>query len=301
MTILSRNLAILEFNRSTMSLDPIAKTAESDSHIGDVEALLWHDGNVISGGDEGKVKVWTPDLKLIAEFQAHDYPIYHMASEGKNFYTCSNDSTIREWTPNGSGWVLARVLQGHKQPVRRLRMSCGCLYSGDEAGEVWVWQNGQPEGTLNVGEEIWDMFVDKNKIYTVRDRDVVISEFGSNGQVSTYNTLEGRGPLRVSGDKLCFIDRSGMELLVHDNIAKGNPLLGKLQGHSMIINAIIGNPDRFFTAGWDCKVVAWNLEKLSKITEQPVDGYVNTMAMSSVGNLYVGGANGGISALKINF
>ena len=68
----------------------------------------------------------------------------------------------------------------------------------------------------------------------------------------------------------------------------------------MIVNAIIGNPDKFFTAGWDAKVMAWDLDKLSKITEQPVDGYVNTMAMSSVGNLYVAGANGYISALKIN-
>ena len=69
----------------------------------------------------------------------------------------------------------------------------------------------------------------------------------------------------------------------------------------MIINAIIGNPDMFFSAGWDAKVVAWDLEKLTKITEQPVEGYVNCMAMSSVGNLYVAGANGYISALKINF
>ena len=86
--------------------------------------------------NEWILQVWTPDLKLLAEFQAHDCPIYHMASEGSNFYTCSNDTTIKEWTHNGKEWVLARVLEGHKQPVRRLRVNGGCLYSGDEAGEV---------------------------------------------------------------------------------------------------------------------------------------------------------------------
>ena len=30
-----------------------------------------------------------------------------------------------------------------------------------------------------MGEEIWDMFIDGNRVITVRDRDVVISEFGS--------------------------------------------------------------------------------------------------------------------------
>ena len=68
----------------------------------------------------------------------------------------------------------------------------------------------------------------------------------------------------------------------------------------MIVNAIIGNPDSFFTAGWDSKVIAWDLNKLEKITECAVDGYVNAMAMSSVGNLYLAGA-GGLSAIKIKF
>lgn len=45
--------------------------------------------------------------------------------------------------------------------------------------KVRAWQNGQSEGAYNAGEEIWDMFIDGNRVITVRDRDVVISEFGS--------------------------------------------------------------------------------------------------------------------------
>ena len=68
----------------------------------------------------------------------------------------------------------------------------------------------------------------------------------------------------------------------------------------MIINAIIGDPDRFFTAGWDAKVIMWDLGRLTKIAEQPLDGYANTMALDGADTLYVGGANGVIQAFHIN-
>lgn len=52
------------------------------------------------------------------------------------------------------------------------------------------------------------------------------------GNLSVLRTLEGRGPLRVSGTKLVFVERSGMDVLVHDFSTKGFPLLGKLQVRS---------------------------------------------------------------------
>ena len=67
----------------------------------------------------------------------------------------------------------------------------------------------------------------------------------------------------------------------------------------MIINSIIGDADKFFSAGWDAKVIMWDLDRLAKVTELPVEGYVNTMALDGVNSLYIGGANGFISALKI--
>ena len=67
----------------------------------------------------------------------------------------------------------------------------------------------------------------------------------------------------------------------------------------MIINSIIGDADKFFSAGWDAKVIMWDLDRLAKVTELPVEGYVNTMALDGTDSLYVGGANGFISALKI--
>ena len=67
----------------------------------------------------------------------------------------------------------------------------------------------------------------------------------------------------------------------------------------MIINSIIGDADKFFSAGWDAKVIEWDLDRLAKVAEQPVDGSVNTMALDGVDTLYVGGANGFITALKI--
>ena len=49
------------------------------------------------------------------------------------------------------------------------------------------------------------------------------------GNLAVLKTIEGRGPLRVSGTKLVFVDRTGMEIMVHDFSAKNFPQLGKLQ------------------------------------------------------------------------
>ena len=44
-----------------------------------------------------------------------------------------------------------------------------------------IWRDGKCDGRFQSIEEIWDMFVAKNRIYMVRDRDVAISEISSHG------------------------------------------------------------------------------------------------------------------------
>lgn len=133
------------------------------------------------------LQVWSSDLKLITEFQAHEYPIYHIVpGNGKTFFTSSSDCTIKQWEENEDGtFRLLTTLEGHTEPPRRLGFLNGKLFSGDEKGQLKVWLDGKCLGTIETMEEIWDLKVFEGHFVTVRHVDVTMFSVTERGEFSS--------------------------------------------------------------------------------------------------------------------
>ena len=68
----------------------------------------------------------------------------------------------------------------------------------------------------------------------------------------------------------------------------------------MIINAIGGSGNVLYSAGWDKKVIAWNLDTLSSIGEVEVEFYVNALSLDSTSSkLFASGQEGLVSVVDV--
>lgn len=67
--------------------------------------------------------------------------------------------------------------------------------------------------SFEICEEIWDMSVSEDRLYTVRDRGLLIQ----NNNKATLQVIDGRGPMcRVAG-KICLLTTNGMNIdIYHD-------------------------------------------------------------------------------------
>ena len=66
-----------------------------------------------------------------------------------------------------------------------------------------------------------------------------------------------------------------------------------LQGHEMIVNTLSALGDStLFSAGYDGKVVQWNLDNLQSMDSCSVGGCINGSCVGPQGQVYVGAANG---------
>ncbi|CAL8118316.1 unnamed protein product [Orchesella dallaii] len=246
-------------------------------------------------------KVWDKDLNAQGEFQAHPYPIYHMCSgAGSTFYSSASDSIICHWEcpaiPSSPvpvkdsslqvmEYTLLSSLKGHLEPPWRLQFFNNRLFSGDTYGEIRLWENDCYKGVLETYEEIWDMVVIPKFIFTVRFSDVTITSLPSAEKkaCSLKNTLPGRGPLFVSGNRIIFQNRDSFDIMIHLIIEVGNALVKVLQGHKALVTGFVGNEDLLFSGDYEGRVIAWDLKELKMIADIHLtgNGCVNSMAFSS--------------------
>ncbi|KAF4531517.1 hypothetical protein B566_EDAN004113 [Ephemera danica] len=279
----------------------VAKTIPDDSkHLGDIECVLCYGDKVYTGADDGVVKVWTQDLEPVTEIQAHQYMVYHLAvsNDGTVMYSCSNDGSIHSWKlPN---LEEGPKLVAHNDAVRKMRvLPDGTLASGDEIGMVCLWPNGggNPRRLDFMGEEIWDLQIDGDLIYTARDRDLVVSQAPEKlKSVLTKATIPGRAPICLVKNRVYFVSREGSNILVHaDHTAEKKwEKLTEMKGHEMIINAL--RPSKtgafLYSGGYDNSVRIWDLATHEAVIEVPLDSYVNCLCAGADDNtLYAGGAN----------
>ncbi|ODN04122.1 Myosin heavy chain kinase B [Orchesella cincta] len=276
----------------------------------DWDSLMWHNGKLFSGGyANGKIKDFCSlgvesGLETFKEFDAHEYPIYHMTpGSGSTFFTSSSDCTIRHWdeAANGSFNLLA-TLEGHEEPPRKLRFFNGRLYSGDEKGYVKVWEDGKCLGTIETMEEIWDLLAIQDHFITVRHIDVTvysITQRDDKLRGSVRTSIPGRAPLLTVGDRLCCIDRKDNVVNVHELNKPGTALLGSLKGHEALINAIVVVSNLLVTGSSDKNLIVWNLENFSQEGKISVDGYVNAVVSTPDGTVYAAGENKFIACIKL--
>ncbi|XP_023718980.1 F-box/WD repeat-containing protein pof11 isoform X1 [Cryptotermes secundus] len=322
-----------------MPLVITASPSNQDKHLSEIYALLIHNDKLYSAAVDGKIKVWHPNLELEAEFQAHESAIYHIAAHKDTLYSCSNDGTLQAWSLDGLKhkktlfqssdeeilrlYVIDGTLySGNDKGILSVWKNdkLQCLFSMvEEIRDFSVADNlmytvrdrdvcinelmpEEPaasifnlEGTIKFLHSIPNFF----QYITVLKPIFYYASKGDRGHYIMRKTLEGRSPLCIVGNKLCFATRSGNNICVHENSqASSFKELGQIQAHEMILNALCGFEDStLFSGGYDGKVKQWNLETLECINTCEVGFCINTICIGSQGQVYVAGDNGFINRL----
>ncbi|KAJ8953357.1 hypothetical protein NQ314_007366 [Rhamnusium bicolor] len=283
---------------------------DSDKHEFDVNYILYHKGKLYSAGDDGKIKVWSPDLTKLAEVQAHPCSVYCLAASDNTLYSCSNEGTIKSFEL-ATLKEKATILRDETTEFWRISYSDGYLFSGDNEGNINVWKNDKLYGTFNVAEPVKDMAVFGHTLFTVKDSDVVITEVKVDGDKIQYGqkkTYMGRAPITLVGDKLfSFASREGKDIIIHENndAAHYKPLTKVEGAHEMIINTLAGTvwngKTVLFSGGWDKQVKKWNIdEDLVKLDSScDVEIVINTITVGDKGEIYVGGSDGHLVRIEV--
>jgi len=291
-----------------MTLTITSRAGDADKHDKDVSTLLFHKGKLYSGGDDGKIKVWSADLVKEAEIQAHEAPIFSITASEDTLYSSSIGGSVRLFD--------LKTLQA-KEPLRekenaeywRVKYVNGHLYIGDNEGNVFVFKNNQYYGVVNVAAPVKDLQVLEPYILTVQDTDLVITELKLEGekiQFATDSTIPGRAPVTLIGSGFfALIARDGKEILLHSTDKQtGFKQLTKIVHGSTedrVINALTGvqwgDQQLLFSGGWDKVLQKWkvvNKDTLSDEGSVNVDLVINALATGETNQIYAGGADGHI-------
>ncbi|ENN72604.1 hypothetical protein HUJ04_006739 [Dendroctonus ponderosae] len=290
-----------------MTLTVACRAGEADKHDRDVTALAFYKGKLYSGGDNGKIKVWTADLLKLGEVQAHSAPVYSISASDDGLYSSSSDGSVKLFDLN----TLAEkqvLRQGENAEYWRVQCVNGNLYVGDNEGNVLVFKNKLFYGLVNVAEPVKDLQVVEPYVLTVQDTDLVITEFkleGENIQWATDTTIAGRAPVTLIGTKLfAFIDRDGKEIILHSaDKSTGFKQITKIVHGSednRVINALAGvewgNDQLLFSGGWDKVLRKWKVTNVGLSDEGSVnvDIVINAVATGETSSIYAGGSDGHI-------
>nr|CAD7457505.1 unnamed protein product [Timema tahoe] len=282
-----------------MPLTISVTVSENNRHLQDVTTLLFKDEKLYSAAEDGIVKVWDPHLRFLMELRAHESVVFHLATIGDTLYTCSNDGTIKAWDIDTL--EHKKTLLQYDSEVWRFFAAHGRLYAGDVKGIVRVYENDELVRIYDLTEEVRDMAVSTQLLYTVRDRDVVITELlpGPKGHAVTRKTIEGSSPMCLVGDMICFVSRSARDILVHDNNKQSSfKELGKIQAHEMIINTLCPEGDSIvYSGGYDAKVKKWDMSNMKLLDSCDIGRSISALSIGSRGQVYVAGSSGYIARL----
>jgi len=284
-----------------MSLNITASVTNETKQAGDVVTMVFHNGKLFTGAEGGKLMVYNNDLSLHKEIQAQYNTVNCMCIFNGNLVTTGNDGLLKIW--DVKTLELKQTLTGHDNEVRKLTPTATRLYSGDMSGKVKIWGlDGTGQFTLSCVEEVWDIAVAGNICFTVRDKDVTVTDimFRDTGESSNegetkfvvMSSFEGRPPLALAGDTLCHCDRPGTVIHLRANEA-GDTDLGKLEGHTKIITSMVTRGNLLYSAGYDNTVKAWDVSAKKLVaTGTTVNSVVHSLAVGEDGSVFAGLDNG---------
>ena len=136
--------------------------------------------------------------------------------------------------------------------------------------------------------EIWSVATspDGKSVMTVRDNDVMINDIEMNftreefrQTLAVKGSVAGRAPVVVDDQTIACVERSsGLNVSLYEYDNGKFPAKGSLKdGHDMIINALLINGNSLVSAGWDSKIVLWDIKALQKKQEFGCESYINTL------------------------
>ncbi|KAK7866600.1 hypothetical protein R5R35_010433 [Gryllus longicercus] len=275
-----------------MPLQVTARVSESERHLEDVYSVLFRNGKLFSSAADGKVKVWSSDLKLIKEFQAHQSVVYDMAIIGNTLYTCSNDGKVLAW--DVETFEKKATLLESENEIYKFYVDNEKLYAGDDQGVVRLWENDEFLLVFNLVEEVRGLVVTDKLLFTVRDRDVCVTEIGEKGHYATRKTIEGSSPICLVGNKVCFVSRSATNIIVIDATKEtGFKELNDLKAHDMVINVLREAGDStLYSGSYDKFVKQWDLNSFKCLSSCDTGECINALAIGNEGQVYAAGPNG---------
>ncbi|CAG9766836.1 unnamed protein product [Ceutorhynchus assimilis] len=293
-----------------MSLKISCKASDNDKHEWDITFLLYHKGKLYSAADDGKIKVWSQDLKKLAEIEAHPCSVFCLAANDETLFSCSNDGTIKLWELDTLK-EKETLVKSSDTEYWRVAYSDGCLFSGDDKGDISIYKSNKLYGQVNIAEPIKDLAVYKGFVFTVKDLDLVVTEIKSAGekiQFETKTSFMGRAPVTLIGENLfAFATREGKEIQLHENNVQSRfkQVARITHGSDMIINALEGviwnNQEQFFSGGWDKLLKRWIIKNNGPNNEGTLDVglVIISLAGGEQNQMYVGCADGHIVRVDI--
>jgi hypothetical protein len=188
------------------------------------------------------------------------------------------------------------------------------LYSGDDKGIVTKWIDGKLICKFNMVEEVRGLAVENKNLYTIRDRDLTITEVleGKSGKYKNMNATPGMapvclfGPVKSNGKKayVAILTRAGKGVVIikNDPTAQFGTLWAKEDMHEMMVNSICGTDECLYTGGWEGKIKRWaEIEQGGKqVNEAHIEGQcINCMTVGGDGNtVFFGAPDGAVRKAK---
>jgi len=248
-------------------------------------------------------------------------------------YSCSMDGEIKMWSvdcgavcmrtalqtgPTGAGADLgdmgggAASLEHEVVTVRKLVFRGGKLYAGDEMGCLCRWSEDLLECEMKKEyyTEVWTLAVNRkcDTVYTGRDNEIIVADIMekkdarwtgggqySNTVIVNY-TFPGRAPVVLDEEDCVLVcpSRGGMDLVVRRRKNNKYEEVQVLKKHDMIVNTLVLDGKLLLSAGWDARVVFWEMKEdaYDFIEEVKLDSYVNIICKGDTDTYFVGGKKG---------
>jgi hypothetical protein len=276
-------------------------------HEGDVNSVaLSTDGQtIVSGGDDGTVRLWNRQgLPLAEPLRGHKFWVNSVAisTDGQTIVSGGHDGTVRLW--NRQGHPLAEPLPGHQGNVNSVAISTDgqTIVSGGTDGTVRLWNlQGLPSVEPLPGHEGYVRSV------AISANGQTIVSGGTDGTVRLWNRqglpLAEPSPghedvvlsVAISTDGQTIVS-GGSDGTVRLWNRQGLSLAEPLRGHLGIVFSVTISTDgqTIVSGGHDGTVRLWNRQGLS--LAEPLRGHLGivfSVAISTDGQTIVSGGSDG--------
>jgi len=291
----------------------LAECKNEEKHVDDVMTIAIWKNFIFTGSYDGIINKWNLNLELQLTWKAHDICVYSLVCDENRLFSSSSHGEIKEWDPETGKFRQMTILEGSvtgkakPTEVRAMSLNHGQFWVGDDQGNLIEYgENFVAKKKKLIYTEIWSLALapDGTNLICARDNDcniydLELSDFSREEFQTTLalqGSVRGRAPVLVDENHILCVDQSGgMNIKVYDYKDKDYSQKCNLQdGHDMIINALLLSSKSAVSAGWDGKLVLWDLETKKQEQQYQCDSYINTLAWldSEKKQILAGGKSG---------